>query len=93
MHIQFDVQLQCIQISTRINSSSVHTYIFVFVSFETYPIFNIPEFDDLHIFSIFICYLACMWKAIFTNKELCFFKQTVSSHRAQFVPELTLELI
>ena len=29
MHIQFDVQLQCIQISTRINSSSVHTYILV----------------------------------------------------------------
>ena len=29
MHIQFDVQLQCIQISTRINSSNVHTYILV----------------------------------------------------------------
>ena len=29
MHIQFDVQFQCIQISTRINSSSVHTYILV----------------------------------------------------------------
>ena len=42
MHIQFEfhTRLQCIQISTKINSSSVHTYIFVFVSFETYPIFN-----------------------------------------------------
>ena len=40
MHIQFHTRLQCIQISTRINSSSVHTYIFVFVSFETYSIFN-----------------------------------------------------
>ena len=29
MHLHFDIQLQCIQISTRINSSSVHTYIFV----------------------------------------------------------------
>ena len=28
MHLQFDIQLQCIQISTRINSSNVHTYIF-----------------------------------------------------------------
>ena len=29
MHIQFQLAQQCIQISTRINSSSVHTYIFV----------------------------------------------------------------
>ena len=29
MHIQFHTQLQCIQISTRINSSNVHTYIFI----------------------------------------------------------------
>ena len=29
MHIQFQTRLQCIQISTRINSTSVHTYIFV----------------------------------------------------------------
>ena len=29
MHIQFQLVQQCIQISTRINSSSVHTYIFV----------------------------------------------------------------
>ena len=29
MHIQFELAQQCIQISTRINSSSVHTYIFV----------------------------------------------------------------
>ena len=29
MHIQFHTRLQCIQISTRINSSSVHTYILV----------------------------------------------------------------
>ena len=29
MHIQFQHAQQCIQISTRINSSSVHTYIFV----------------------------------------------------------------
>ena len=29
MHIQFQLAQQCIEISTRINSSSVHTYIFV----------------------------------------------------------------
>ena len=29
MHIHFQLAQQCIQISTRINSSSVHTYIFV----------------------------------------------------------------
>ena len=29
MHIQFQLAQQCIQISTRINSSSVHTYIFI----------------------------------------------------------------
>ena len=29
MHIQFQLAQQCIQISTRVNSSSVHTYIFV----------------------------------------------------------------
>ena len=29
MHIQFQLAQQCFQISTRINSSSVHTYIFV----------------------------------------------------------------
>ena len=29
MHIQFQLAQQCIQISTRINSSNVHTYIFV----------------------------------------------------------------
>ena len=29
MHIQFQLAQQCIQISTRINSSSVHMYIFV----------------------------------------------------------------
>ena len=29
MHIQFQLAQQCIQIPTRINSSSVHTYIFV----------------------------------------------------------------
>ena len=29
MHNQFQLAQQCIQISTRINSSSVHTYIFV----------------------------------------------------------------
>ena len=29
MYIQFQLAQQCIQISTRINSSSVHTYIFV----------------------------------------------------------------
>ena len=29
MLIQFQLAQQCIQISTRINSSSVHTYIFV----------------------------------------------------------------
>ena len=29
MHIQFHTRFQCIQISTRINSSSVHTYILV----------------------------------------------------------------
>ena len=29
MHIQFQLVQQCIQISTRINSSSVHMYIFV----------------------------------------------------------------
>ena len=28
MHLQFQIVQQCIQISTRINSSSVHTYIF-----------------------------------------------------------------
>ena len=28
MHIQFQLAQQCIQTSTRINSSSVHTYIF-----------------------------------------------------------------
>ena len=28
MHIQFHTRLQCIQISTRINATSVHTYIF-----------------------------------------------------------------
>ena len=30
MHIQFHTRLQCIQISTRINSTSVHTYICVY---------------------------------------------------------------
>ena len=29
MHIQFDFVQQCIQISTRINSTNVHTYICV----------------------------------------------------------------
>ena len=40
MHLQFDIQLQCIQISTRINSSMyIRTY--VFVSFETTPVVRI----------------------------------------------------
>ena len=39
MHIQFDIQLQCIQISTRINSS-MYIRTSSFVSFEMYPIFN-----------------------------------------------------
>ena len=29
MHIQFHTRFQCIQISTRINSSSVHMYILI----------------------------------------------------------------
>ena len=37
--VQFNFVQQCIQISTRINSS-MYICTYVFVSFETYPIFN-----------------------------------------------------
>ena len=37
MHIQFQLAQQCIQISTRINSSSVHTYIFVCSTLRVVP--------------------------------------------------------
>ena len=56
MHLQFDIQLQCIQISTRINSSMyIRTY--VFVSFETTPVVRIqilidPIFNRLPIATI-----------------------------------------
>ena len=52
MHIQFNFVQQCIQISTRINSTSVHTYICVcFIrnmsSIRIYILID-PEFNSYH---------------------------------------------
>ena len=45
MHIQFHTRLQCIQISTRINSTSVHTYIFVCFIRNLSKIYNNYYYD------------------------------------------------
>ena len=42
----FNFEQQCFQISTRINSS-MYICTFVFVSFETYPIFNTMDYVDI----------------------------------------------
>ena len=53
MHIQFQLAQQCIQISTRINSSSVHTYIFVCftlpVILQGFVTQNAKEYRSLHL--------------------------------------------
>ena len=62
MHIQFHTPLQCIQISTRINTTSVHTYIFslfyiacirMFILID--PIFNTMNIILIHMWNITFC--------------------------------------
>ena len=69
---QFQLVQQCIQISTRINSS-MYICTCVFVSFETYPIFNKTTYvfpwsgsNSLHIIENLYGFLTCWLSSIKT---------------------------